>query len=55
MSLASAQPAVEDRVADLSPPAAFRALHRSYVERILRAPVYDIAIETPLQLSLIHI
>lgn len=49
MSLASAQPSVEHRGADPSPQAAFHTLHRSYVERILRAPVYDIAIETPLQ------
>ncbi len=42
-------PVVPDTDAGGSPDASFRALQRSYVERILRAPVYDIAIETPLQ------
>lgn len=49
MSLASAQAAVDHRSADHSPQTTFRALHREYVTRILRAPVYDIAVETPLQ------
>ncbi|MBL4835650.1 MAG: threonine ammonia-lyase, biosynthetic [Pseudomonas sp.] len=41
--------AIAEPQAVLPAQASFRALHRSYVERILRAPVYDIAIETPLQ------
>lgn len=49
MSLASAQTAVNDRGVDHLPQARFHALHREYVTRILRAPVYDIAVETPLQ------
>lgn len=47
MSLALAQPAAHEEPARAR--TAFRALHRGYVTRILRAPVYDVAIETPLQ------
>lgn len=49
MSLALAQPAAADSEAFPQTETRFRSLHRSYVTRILRAPVYDIAIETPLQ------
>lgn len=49
MSLALAQPAAPDPGAVSQTEVSFRALHRNYVTRILRAPVYDIAIETPLQ------
>lgn len=49
MSLALEQPTAPGPVAVLHSDVSFRALHSSYVARILRAPVYDIAVETPLQ------